>query len=140
MEDAYRIAKQLMYDSDAFSQWLGIHIDSVAPGEATLSMSVRPEMTNGFGVAHGGITYSLADSALAFAANAHGRHSVSIETSISHTQPVRAGDALRATASEESLTHRIGIYRIVITNQDGTTVALFKGVVYRSGKEWLNDN
>lgn len=136
MEDAYRIAKQLMYDQDAFSQWLGIHIASVAPGQATLTMSVRPEMTNGFGVAHGGITYSLADSALAFAANARGRHSVSIETSISHTQPVRAGDALRAVATEESLTHRIGIYRIVVTNQDGVTVALFKGVVYRSGKEW----
>lgn len=135
--DAYRIAKQLMYDRDAFSQWLGLHLQTVEAGHAVLTMVVRPEMTNGFGLAHGGITYSMADSALAFAANAHGRHSLSIETSISHTQPVRAGDALKAVATEESLTHKIGIYRIVVTNQDEVTVALFKGVVYRSGKTWL---
>lgn len=135
-EKAYKIAKEQMYDGDAFSQWLGIDIVSLDAGKAVLKMLVRAEMTNGFGIAHGGITYSLADSALAFAANAHGRHSLSVETSISHTQAVKVGDELTAIAVEESLSHKIGIYRIIITNQENTTVALFKGVVYRSSKEW----
>lgn len=136
-EKAYKIAKQQMYDKDAFSQWLGIEIVDLDAGKAVLSMIVRKEMTNGFGIAHGGITYSLADSALAFAANAYGRHSVSIETSISHTLPVKATDKLTATAYEESLNHKIGIYRILIKNQNEETVAIFKGTVYRSSKEWL---
>lgn len=135
-EKAYKIAKQQMYDQDAFSQWLGIEIIELDVGNAVLSMSVRKEMTNGFGIAHGGITYSLADSALAFAANAYGRHSVSIETSISHTLPVKTKDKLTATAYEESLNHKIGIYRVLIKNQKEETVAIFKGTVYRSSKEW----
>ncbi|CAA6800951.1 MAG: Phenylacetic acid degradation protein PaaD, thioesterase [uncultured Aureispira sp.] len=135
-EKAYKIAKEQMYDKDAFSQWLGIEIVALDAGKAVLKMMVRAEMTNGFGIAHGGITYSLADSALAFAANAYGRHSVSVETSISHTQVVKAGDELTATTFEESLNHKIGIYRILIKNQAKETVAIFKGTVYRSSKEW----
>ncbi|MDC0231204.1 hotdog fold thioesterase [Aureispira] len=99
-------------------------------------MSIRKEMTNGFNIAHGGITYSLADSALAFASNSYGRHSKSLETSISHIEVVNIGDILTARSYEESLSHKIGIYRIVITNQNEKTVALFKGIVYRSSKEW----
>ena len=133
---AYKIAKEQMYDSDAFSQWLGIEIVDLDAGSSTLKMIVRKEMTNGFGIAHGGISYSLADTALAFASNAHGRHSLSVETSISHTQAVKIGDVLFAEASEESLNHKIGVYRILIKNQDDKTVAIFKGVVYRSSKEW----
>lgn len=135
-EKAHKIAEEQMYNQDAFSQWLGIDIVALDAGQAVLKMVVRKEMTNGFGIAHGGITYSLADSALAFAANAHGRQSVSVETSISHTQSVKAGDELTATACEESLSHKIGVYRIIITNQEKVTVAVFKGVVYRSSKEW----
>ena len=135
-EKAYKIAKEQMYDQDSFSQWLGIKIVDLDAGKAVLQMTVRPEMTNGFGIAHGGITYSLADSALAFAANSYGRHSVSVETSISHTQTVKSGDELVATALEESLNHKIGIYRILIKNQEKETVAIFKGTVYRSSKEW----
>lgn len=135
-EKAYQIAKEKMYDNDAFSQWLGIEILSLDAGSAVLQMTVRKEMTNGFDIAHGGITYSLADSALAFASNAHGRKSVSVETSISHTVAVKTGDVITATASEESLSNKIGIYRIVVNNQQQQTVAIFKGVVYRTGKEW----
>ncbi|BDS11089.1 hotdog fold thioesterase [Aureispira anguillae] len=135
-EKAHKIAEEQMYNQDAFSQWLGIDIVALDAGQAVLKMVVRKEMTNGFGIAHGGITYSLADSALAFAANAHGRQSVSVETSISHTQSVKTGDELTATACEESLSHKIGVYRIIITNQEKVTVAVFKGVVYRSSKEW----
>lgn len=138
-EKAYKIAKQQMYDKDSFSQWLGIEVIDLDAGKAVLKMIVRAEMTNGFGIAHGGISYSLADSALAFAANAYGRHSVSVETSISHTKTIKTGDELTATAFEESLNHKIGIYRILVENQAKETVAIFKGTVYRSSKEWMVD-
>ena len=126
-----------MYTGDAFSQWLGIERVKVAPGSCVLRMTVREEMTNGFGIAHGGITYSLADSALAFASNAHGRMAVSVETSISHTQQLRTGDIITATAEEMSLSNKIAIYHITIRNANGESVALFKGTVYRSSKEWF---
>ena len=135
-EKAYRIAKEQMFDADPFSQWLGIEILDLDAGVAVLKMLVRKEMTNGFDIAHGGITYSLADSALAFASNSYGRHSMSLETSISHIEPVNTGDVLTARSYQESLSHKIGIYRVVIKNQNEKTVALFKGVVYRSSKEW----
>ena len=127
---------QEMFDNDAFSQWLGVKILERGAGHCQVQMTVREEMSNGFGVTHGGITYSLADSALAFACNSHGIKSMSIETSISHTAPVRTGDVLTATASEVSLKNKIAIYDIPVVNQDGETVALFKGTVYRSSKQW----
>ena len=82
-----------------------------------------------------GITYSLADSALAFAANTHGRQSVSIDTSINHTEPLREGDKILAIATEESLKNKFGFYKIEI-KRDDTIVALFKGTIYRTNKEW----
>ena len=94
-------------------------------------------MTNGFNIAHGGITYSLADSALAFASNSHGRKCVSVETSISHTKPSLIGHVLTARAVEKSISNKIGIYEITITNQDQVIVALFKGTVYRTSKDWF---
>jgi acyl-CoA thioesterase len=136
-EKAYAIAKQLMYDNDAFSQWLGIEILDLDAGRAVLQMTLRPEMTQGFGIAHGGISYSLADSALAFASNSHGRKSVSVETSISHLLAVQVGDILTATTIEESLSNKIGVYNIKITNQEEKLIALFKGTVYRTSKDWL---
>lgn len=129
------IVARMMRD-DAFSRWLGIELVEVSAGHCTLQMKVRAEMLNGFGIAHGGITYALADSALAFASNSHGRKAVSVETSISHTQPLREGDALIAVAEEEYLGDKIGIYRVRVQNQTGETVAVFKGVVYRTAKEW----
>lgn len=125
-----------MFNNDAFSQWLGIERVEDGAGRSVLRMTVRPEMTNGFGVAHGGITFSFADSAFAFASNSHGRKSVSIETSISHTVAVHPGDVLVATAVEEHLSNKIANYRVTVTNQDGVVVALFKGIVYRMGAAW----
>lgn len=125
-----------MMAHDAFSQWLGIERLEDAPGRSVLRMKVRAEMLNGFGIAHGGITYSLADSALAFASNSHGIKAVSIETSISHTLAVREGDVLTATATEENRTNKIAVYKVAVSNQLGETVALFKGTVYRTGKDW----
>ena len=124
-----------MFQNDAFSQWLGITVENVSEGTCTLSMEIRKEMTNGFGIAHGGITYSLADSALAFAANSHGRQSVSIDTSINHIETLREGDKIVAIAMEDALKNKFGFYTIEI-KREGKTVALFKGTVFRSEKEW----
>ena len=126
-----------MYDNDAFSQWLGIEVVEVKDGYCELKMTVRKEMVNGFQIAHGGIAYSLADSALAFASNSHGRKSLSVETSISHTESVKEGDVLTANTEELSLSDKIGVYHITITNQDNQEVAYFKGTVYRTTKEWF---
>ena len=125
-----------MYKNDLFSRWLGIDIVEKGIGKSKLIMTIREEMVNGFGIAHGGITYSLADSALAFACNSQGRESMSIETSISHTKPCHIGDVLTAEAIEESLSYKIAIYHISVKNQDNETVALFKGTVYRTNKNW----
>jgi len=125
-----------MMQHDAFSKWLGIEILSVEAGKCALRMTIRPEMLNGFGIAHGGITYALADSALAFASNSMGRKAVSVETSISHTKALHAGNTLTATAEEEHLGDKIGIYRVMVRLDSGETVAVFKGVVYRTGKIW----
>ena len=125
-----------MYDNDPFSKWLGIELLEVGEGISSLRLTVKPEMLNGFDVLHGGITYSLADSSLAFASNAHGRKSMSIETSISHTKPCKVGDILTTKTIERSLNNKIAIYDISIVNQHNETVALFKGTVYRSEKEW----
>ena len=124
-----------MYDNDPFSKWLGIEVDAISEGSCQLSMTIRQEMLNGFGIAHGGITYSIADSALAFAANTHGRQSVSIDTSINHTETLKVGDKIVAIAKEESLKNRFGFYKIEI-KRDDIIVALFKGTVYRTNKDW----
>ncbi len=125
-----------MYQHDHFSRWLGVELLAIGRGSCKLRMEVRPEMLNGFGIAHGAITYALADSALAFASNSRGRHAVSVETSISHTAPLREGDMITAEAKEESLSNRIAIYRVEVHNQEGKVVALFKGTVYRKERAW----
>jgi acyl-CoA thioesterase len=130
-----------MMAADYFSQWLGIEILEAKEGLSKLQMTVRKEMLNGFGIAHGGITYSLADSALAFASNSHGQKAVSIETSISHTNPLKENDIIIAEACEETCSNKIGIYTIKITKRsDLKVVALFKGTVYRTSKNWLNSS
>ena len=134
-ERAKTIVKR-MYDNDAFSKWMGIEITSIEPGNCSLTMVVRKEMLNGFSIAHGGITYSLADSALAFASNSHGVKSVSIETSISHLARVSANDVLTARATEIRKGKKNAWYEVHIRNQDDLLVAHFKGVVYRTGEEW----
>lgn len=125
-----------MFSNDAFSQWLGIELLAAEEGYSELRMTVRPEMLNGFGIAHGGITYSLADSALAFASNSFGVQSVSIETSIAHTKSVKAGDVLTAKSTLENMSKRTAIFIIRTYNQNNEQVALFKGTVYRTEKMW----
>ena len=137
MESHEIIVKQKMFANDAFSKWLGITVNEVKPGYCKLSMKVRTEMLNGFGIAHGGITYSFADSALAFASNSGNVQSVSIETSISHTKRLQDGDMITAEARELVSSNKTGVYDVVVKNQHNETVALFKGTVYRTSKKWI---
>jgi len=126
-----------MYEHDWFSQWLGIERIASGKGTSVLKMIIRKEMLNGFGIAHGGITYSLADSALAFASNSHGRKALSIETSISHTESLKEGDIITAAAKELSISNKIAVYEVTVRKEDQQVVALFKGTVYRTSKEWF---
>ncbi len=125
-----------MYNEDAFSQWLGIERLEEKEGYSLLKMTVREEMCNGFGIAHGGITFSLADSAFAFASNSRGRHAVSVETSITHIEPLYTGDVIIAEATEHSLKHKVGVYMVEVRRESGEMVAIFKGIVYRKSTEW----
>ena len=121
-----------MLARDAFSRWLGIEVLTIAPGRSTCRMTVRAEMVNGFGVGHGGVAFSLADSALAFACNTHGRVTMAIENNIGFPASVAVGDILTAVAEEESTTYRLGFYRATVRNQHDVVVATFRGTVYRS--------
>ncbi len=125
-----------MMEHDAFSQWLGIEVLEVAPGTCTVRMGVRAEMLNGHGNAHGGISYSLADSCFAFSSNSHGYYAVSIETSIAHTRPVKQGDTLTAVSEELQVGKTLGRYTITVTNQDQKQVAIFHGTVFKDGRKW----
>jgi acyl-CoA thioesterase len=128
-----------MYNNDPFSLWLGIERVQESEGTSTLRMKVRKDMLNGFGIIHGGVTFSLADSALAFASNSHGIQSVSIDNSINYFEPAKEGDVLTATTDEVRITNKIGLYHIIITNQNNNKIALFKGMVYRTGRPWFDD-
>jgi acyl-CoA thioesterase len=136
---ARRVVDAMMV-RDAFSQWLGISVLDVAPHAVTVRMTVREEMLNGFRVCHGGVTFSLADSALAFASNTHGRVTMSIENSISYPVAISAGDVLTARAEEESASNRLAFYRVTVRREDGLVVALFRGTVYRTNQEYSLSN
>lgn len=127
-----------MMELDYFSQWLGIKVLDLKPGSCLLNMRIKKDMLNGFGIAHGGITYSLADSALAFASNSKGKKSVSIETSISHIISLKEGDEISAEAHCETETDKLGHYaiKVFLTNDPDKICALFKGIVYKTSKDW----
>ena len=127
---------QGMLENDAFSQLLGMEIKALNLGYCQLSCAVRAQTTNGFQIAHGGLTYSLADSALAFAANTRGQQCMSIDTQISHIAKVQLGDTLTATCTEIHRGKRTGVYEVRIENQQQKLVALFKGTVFVSEVLW----
>jgi acyl-CoA thioesterase len=128
---------QKMHKNDYFSHWLGVEILEMAAGRSVLRMTVRPEMLNGLNILHGGITYSLADTALAYASNSHGRVSVALNSVISYPSPAKDGDTLTAYADEISLTNKTGLYDITVKNQDNVIVAVFRGSVYRTSKQFF---
>ncbi len=126
-----------MLEHDEFSKWLGIEVLNISPGYSKLKMKIRKEMLNGFHTCHGGITFSLADSALAFASNNHGRVAVALETSIAFPAPVVEGDELTAIAEEQSKGNSVGVYNVSVINQAGVKVGVFRGTVYRTKKEYF---
>jgi acyl-CoA thioesterase len=127
---------QIMMENDAFSQWMNVEVTSIEKGACTLKTTVHSDMLNGFKIAHGGISYSLSDSALAFSANAYGYQCVSIETSISHIRPVFENDELTVTCEELHRGRSIGIYSVDIYNQNNKLISKFKGTVNISQDEW----
>ncbi|MGH7618889.1 MAG: hydroxyphenylacetyl-CoA thioesterase PaaI [Gemmatimonadaceae bacterium] len=128
-----------MMAKDAFSRALGMEVLEVRPNAAAVRMTVRADMLNGFGVCHGGATFALADSALAFASNTHGRVTVSIENSMSYPKGVFEGDVLTATALQEGDTNRLAFYRVTVCRPTGETVALFRGTVYKTSQDFFQD-
>lgn len=123
-----------MMQHDLFSQWLGIEVLEIKDGYSKIKMSVRKEMINGFGIVHGGIAFSLADSAFAFACNNRNVLSVALDTSINFIKPVHVDDVLTAEAKELHNGKSTGLYHITIANQKEHVVAVFKGTCYRTGK------
>lgn len=130
---------QHMIEKDEFSKWLGIEIVKIKPGYSKIKMNVRKEMLNGFGITHGGITFSLADSALAFASNNYGRVAVALETNLAFPKPVYEHDELIAEAIEQSKGNSVGVYNVTVTNQENSKVGIFRGTVYRTKKEFLTE-
>src|SRR6185312_12045034 len=135
-ELATKVVHQLT-ENDLFSKWLGIEVLEVAPGYSKLKMTVRKEMINGFGIVHGGVAFSLADSAFAFACNNRNNLSVALDTSINFIKPVHVDDVLTAEAKEIHNGRSTGLYHITITNQHGHVVAVFKGTCFRTNKNLI---
>ena len=123
-----------MMQHDLFSQWLGIEVIEITEGYSKIKMTIRKEMINGLGIVHGGITFSLADSAFAFACNSRNILSVALDTAINFIKAVHIGDELTAEAKELHNGKSTGLYQINITNQKNELVALFKGTCFRTTK------
>ena len=127
---------QQMMDGDAMSQWLGIEVLESGPGVCTCRMTVREEMVNGFEIAHGAITYALADSTLAFAVNAQGQHAVSVTSTIQHLAAVQVGDVLNARAIPRADGGRIAHVDVEVKNQHGDRVAWLTATGYKRSERW----
>jgi acyl-CoA thioesterase len=127
-----------MMQNDLFSQWLGIEVLEVREGYSRIQATLREEMLNGLGVIHGGIAFSVADSALAFACNNRNNLSVALDTSITFTKTLKPGDRITAEAKELHNGRSTGLYIITVTNQNDEQVALFKGTCFRTGKQLVN--
>lgn len=129
-----------MFARDYAAQAMGMTIESVGPGYARIAMTVRGDMLNGFGMCHGGFTFGLADTAFAYACNAHNERTVALSCDITYTAPAREGDRLVAVARERSRRGRTGVYDIdVIDRTTDKTVALFRGKSYRIGGTVVDD-
>jgi acyl-CoA thioesterase len=124
-----------MLSQDAYSQWLGIQILESKVGYCKVAMTVRKDMLNSMNYAHGGVSYALADTAFGFAANTHGKYAVSIESSINHIEALEEGDYLIAESVIEKVNNKLG-FNIIEVKRNDELVALFKGVVYRTQKDW----
>lgn len=132
--NSHRDVVDHMMDHDAFSQWLGIQVLDIKEGYSKISMTIRKEMVNGFGIVHGGVPFAFADSAFAFACNNRNNLSVALDVTISFMKAMHIGDELTAEAKEIHNGRSTGVYLISIHNQKNEQVALFKGTCFRTGK------
>ena len=126
-----RACAEAMYARDRASQTLGIVLEDAWPGGARCTLRIAETMVNGHAIAHGGITFTLADSPFAFACNSRNEPNVALQCSISYVSAVHLGDVLTAQAEERSSKGRTGVYDITVTGNDGELVAIFRGVCYR---------
>ncbi len=136
-----RLAEQVLkhaMQKDLFSQWLGIQIIEIREGYSKIKMTVRKEMMNGLGIVHGGIAFSLSDSAFAFACNSRNNLSVALDTSINFLKPVHVDDELIAEAKEIHNGKSTGLYQVTVTNQHDHIVAIFKGTCFRTGRKLID--
>ncbi len=138
-ERAEHIIRQLMLGNDAFSRWMDVRIVEISASTVKLSITINSSMTNGFGIAHGGILYSLCDSALAFASNAYGRQAVSIDTSISHLKPLKIDDTVVVTSITKNISGKLGHFEVLAHDQENQLVGIFKGTVFYNGKTWNSE-
>lgn len=120
-----------MLRDDRATVSLGMQVESVSAGASCVSMAIREDMLNGFATCHGGFIFALADSAFAFACNSRNHQTVAAGCQIDYLRPARAGDILRARATEHTVGSRLGLYDVTVTNQQNETVALFRGRSYR---------
>ena len=127
-----------MWANDRASRELGMQIEVVEPGRAVLLMSVRDDMVNGHDICHGGMIFTLADSAFAFACNSHNLNAVAAGARIDFLAPGRLGDRLTAVAQQVAQSRRSGVYDVTVTNQDGRVIALFRGNSQRIGGELVD--
>ena len=127
-----------MMENDFFSQWMGVEVLEVKEGCSRIRMTIRKEMVNGFGIVHGGLPFSLADSAFAFACNNRNNLSVALDVTITFMKAVNVGDVLTAEAKEIHNGRSTGVYLIMVTNQKKEQVALFKGTCFRTGKKLVD--
>lgn len=128
----YRKIVEKLLSNDPFSNWMEIEIINVKEGFCKIRCIIREEMINGFNVAHGGIIYSLADTALAFSAATGGAVALALDNSISYTKKAKLGDTLTASSEAINITRRTGLYNVKITNQSSEVIAVMKGTVYRT--------
>src|ERR1051325_4081293 len=127
-----------MMKNDYFSQWMGVEVLVVKEGYSRIRMTIRKEMVNGFGIIHGGLPFSLADSAFAFACNNRNNLSVALDVTITFMKAVNIGDVLTAEAKEIHNGKSTGVYLIAVTNQKNEQVAFFKGTCFRTSKPLIS--
>jgi len=137
METVHEVVVSHMMENDFFSQWLGVEVLEIKEGYSKVRMTIRKEMVNGFGIIHGGIPFSLADTAFAFACNNRNNLSVALDVTISFTKAVHIDDILTAEAKEVHNGKSTGVYLITVSNQNNEQVALFKGTCFRTGKKLI---
>lgn len=136
--DKARAVYEEMMKHDYCSQWMGLEPILVEEGHCILRMEVKKEMLNGYGILHGGIAFTFADSAFAFASNSYGRIAVSITGSMSYAQSAKEGDVLLAEANALHITHKTGEFEVILTSEtSGEVYYRFHGMVYRKSQEVL---